>query len=57
MRYAISRRLSKQCGATEVGGVDRWHTISGFRSEKSRNIDIRIRDPAKFEIPTEVMGR
>jgi hypothetical protein len=30
---------------------DRWHELSGFRSEKSRNIDIRIRDPAKSEIP------
>jgi hypothetical protein len=56
-RYTISRQLSKQCGTTEVGDVDRWHTISGFHSEKSRNIDIRIRDPEKSEIPTEVMGR
>jgi hypothetical protein len=37
--------------------VDRWHTLSGFRGEKSRNIDIRIRDPAKSEIPMEVKDR
>jgi hypothetical protein len=30
---------------------DRWHELSEFRSKKCQNIDIRIRDPAKSEIP------
>jgi hypothetical protein len=34
--------------------VDRWHTISGFRGEKSRNNCIRIRDIAKSEMPMRV---
>jgi hypothetical protein len=34
-RYVIFRRVRKQCGATGVGDVDRWHTLSGSRSEKS----------------------
>jgi hypothetical protein len=33
--------------------VDRWHTISGFRSEKSRKICIRIRDIANSEMSME----
>jgi hypothetical protein len=33
---------------------DGWHKSSGFRSEKRRDIDIRIRDPANPKIPTEV---
>jgi hypothetical protein len=35
---------------------DRWHKLSGFHSEKWRNIDIRTRDPMKSEIPIEVTG-
>jgi hypothetical protein len=38
-------------GHSEVSKVDRWHTILGFRGEKSRNNCIRIRDIAKSEMP------
>jgi hypothetical protein len=31
---------------------DRWHELSEFHGEKARNIDIRLRDIAKSEIPT-----
>jgi hypothetical protein len=55
-RYAISQWLRKQCGSTGVGDVDRWHFISGFRSENFRNKCIRIRDIAKSKIPIEVTG-
>jgi hypothetical protein len=39
--------------ATRVDDMDRWHELSGFRSEKSRYNSIRIRDTAKSKIPTE----
>jgi hypothetical protein len=57
LRYTISQRQVESCGATGVGDVDRWYASSGFRSEKSRTLDIRIRDPAKSEILIEVTGR
>jgi len=33
--------------------VDKWHTISEFRGEKSQNICIRISDIANSEMPME----
>jgi hypothetical protein len=41
------------CGAIGVSEVDRWHTISDFRGEKSRNNRIRIHDVANSKMSME----
>jgi hypothetical protein len=44
------------CGATGVV-EDRWRTVSGFGESKVlETLGIRIHDPAKSDIPIEVVG-